>query len=383
MSRIHVLVLNDFTRDNRVLKTAGTLRQSGHEVRVLALWRPGLPERERLNDGVEVVRLRNATSRLPGGKWTGLIKAIAVQWQLIWEHRDADAWHCNDLEAFVLGVVMQRFQPRLKLIYDCHEFESERNAHPRWMRRMMGWMERRWIRKARAVLVVSPSIQRAYEERYRRYGLPPVFLVRNIPHRRQVQKMEPGVVGFAEHFSLPEGAWVALYQGAFTWNRGLEVAIEAASSLSNENIHLVLMGYGPLQHLVDDAVATYSNIHYLPAVPYDSVLAWTQSADVGLVSVDPVCLSYLYCLPNKLFEYILAGIPVLSNNLPDCAALLEAWGVGEVVAQNDAQGWADALRRLRAQPRGEYEAGLARAAENLHWEGETEQLLAAYRTAEV
>ncbi|MEY5044185.1 MAG: hypothetical protein RJA19_1412 [Bacteroidota bacterium] len=383
MSKVNVLVLNDFTRDNRVLKTARSLHKAGHEVRVLALWRPGLPEREQLADGVQVVRLRSVASRLPGGKLTGLIKAMAVQLQLIVRHRDADVMHCNDLEAFVLGVILQRFQPGLKLIYDCHEFEAERNAQPNWMRRGMGAIERAWIRRASAVLTVSPSILRAYEERYGKHGLPPTYLVRNIPHRRNTSISHSEAEGFSSYFSLPEGAWVALYQGAFTWNRGLEVAIEAAKALREENIHLVLMGYGPLQPLVDAAAAEYPNIHYMPAVPYDSVLAWTQSADVGLVSVDPVCLSYLYCLPNKLFEYILAGIPVLSNHLPDCAALIEAWEVGEVVSENNARGWAAALRQMRDQPEGKYAAGLALAAENLHWEGEEEQLYAAYRSAGV
>ncbi len=81
-----------------------------------------------------------------------------------------DAWHCNDIEAFVLGWCAQRLNPRLQLVYDCHEFEAERNAKPDLERKLVGWLERRMIRRAAAVITVSPSIAAAYEERYRGYG---------------------------------------------------------------------------------------------------------------------------------------------------------------------------------------------------------------------
>lgn len=381
MSKINVLVLNDFTRDNRVLKISRTLHAAGHEVQVLALWRPGLPAEEQGEDGVRVIRLRLWSHRLPQGKFWGMIKWLELATQVVFRHSSADAWHCNDIEAFVLGVAAKLRRPQLKLVYDCHELESERNAQAPWMRKTIGWLEHRFIRRAAVTLVVSPSILGYYQRKYQASGLGPIYLVRNVPHAPWEHQVLPSVLGFQAHFGLPAGTRMVLYQGAFTFNRGLECCIAAAQLLDRENIHLVFMGYGPLQALVDQAVADHANVHYMPAVPYEQVLAWTRTADVGLVSVAPVCLSYLYCLPNKLFEYIQAGIPVLTNNLPDCASLVLDHGVGEVVLEDTPSGWATGIRLVLSKPQGNYQEALEAAASELCWQKESQILLQAYRTA--
>ena len=94
-----------------------------------------------------------------------------------------------------------------------------------------------------------------------------------------------------------------------------------SGKLQGSRIQLVFMGYGKLQGSIAEAAASSENVHFQPAVPYQEMLQYTKDADVGLVSVRPICLSYLYCLPNKLFECIQAGVPVLVNDLPDCVAL--------------------------------------------------------------
>jgi len=381
MSKINVLVLNDFTRDNRVLKIARSLHDAGHMVQVLALWRPGLPAHELGEDGVKVTRLRLRSHRLPQGKLWGLFKWLELAGQVVFRHSSADVWHCNDIEAFVLGLAAKLRRPRLQLVYDCHELESERNAQPHWMRRTIGWLERRFIRHAAVTLVVSPSILRYYQHKYQGSGMGSIFLVRNVPHAPKERSGHPSVTGFRTHFGLSPDSRIVLYQGAFTFNRGLEVCIAAASFLAEENIHLVFMGYGPLQPLVDDAVRSRPNVHFMPAVPYDEVLSWTRTADVGLVSVAPVCLSYLYCLPNKLFEYIQAGVPVLTNDLPDCKSLVVEFGVGEVVSEDTPAGWAIGIRTMLSKPLGNYQRGLEVAASDLHWEKEAEVLREAYRAA--
>ena len=310
--RVANVVLNDFTRDNRVLKVSESLAGAGHEVTVVALHKAGLPLEEERGTW-KVARTRIATSALPRGTVFGVLKMAELALRVVWRWRKVDAWHCNDIEAFVLGWCAQRLNPRLRLIYDCHEFEAERNAKPAIERKMVGWLERRMIRRAEAVITVSPSIAEAYRERYTVHGIPDVHLVRNIPEPKP-HSGGPAPDHFRTRFGIPEGDFVALYQGAFTHNRGLATALDAMRGLEDSGIHLVLMRYGPLQPLVDAATAELPHVHVHPAVCYEAVLEHTRSADVGLVSVKPTCLGYLYCLPNKLFEYLLAGVPVLSND---------------------------------------------------------------------
>ena len=374
--RVANVVLNDFTRDNRVLKVSESLAGAGHEVTVVALHKAGLPLEEERGTW-KVARTRIATSALPRGTVFGVLKMAELALRVVWRWRKVDAWHCNDIEAFVLGWCAQRLNPRLRLIYDCHEFEAERNAKPAIERKMVGWLERRMIRRAEAVITVSPSIAEAYRKRYTGHGIPDVHLVRNIPEPKP-HSGGPAPDHFRTRFGIPEGDFVALYQGAFTHNRGLETALDAMRGLEDSGIHLVLMGYGPLQPLVDAAAADLPHVHVHPAVPYEEVLAHTRSADVGLVSVKPTCLSYLYCLPNKLFEYLLAGVPVLSNDLPDCRVLIEEFGAGSVVTQDDADGWRQALLDLRETGVEGFQPGLAKAAEALSWSSESEVLTGLY-----
>lgn len=377
--RIANVVLNDFTRDNRVLKVTESLAAQGHDVTVVALHKEGLPKEEQ-RAGWRIRRTKVTTSALPRGTVFGVLKMAELALRVVWKWRGADAWHCNDIEAFVLGWFAQRLNPRLQLVYDCHEFEAERNAKPVIERKLVAWMERRMIRKAAAVVTVSPSISAAYQERYAAYGIPEVLLIRNVPAPRvNAEEMEGAKPNhFRRRFGIPTGDFIALYQGAFNYNRGLETAIEAMEGLEEKGVHLVLMGYGPLQHLVDAAAKQHAHVHVHPAVAYEEVLEHTLSADLGLVSVKPTCLSYLYCLPNKLFEYILAGVPVLSNDLPDCRALIESLGVGRIVEQDDATGWRNALLEARLAGSAQFEAGLKRAAEVLSWESEAVPLVELY-----
>lgn len=382
--RIANIVLNDFTRDNRVLKIASTLVSEGQEVTVVALYKRGLPRREDHPQGFATHRMRLLMpARLVGSA----LKFVELCLKVTWMYRRYDAWHCNDAEAFVIGLLAKFTRPQLKLIYDCHEFEAERNGKSQWHSRGVRWMERNFIRYAEEVIVVSPSIQSAYEERYMGHGLPPVRLVRNVPGKLDasiVPKDESSGL-LRDSLGLGRDDFVALYQGAFTINRGIEELLELSAHLTGTHIHLVFMGYGLLENEVRSAADAFPNVHFQPAVPYEQVLQYTRDADVGLVSVRPICLSYLYCLPNKLFECIQAGVPVLVNELPDCVALVEEFEVGAVVRGESAQDWLHALQKLALQQPSLKETagpGLQRAQSELNWGKEQTVLATIYHRIE-
>jgi glycosyltransferase involved in cell wall biosynthesis len=142
--------------------------------------------------------------------------------------------------------------------------------------------------------------------------------------------------------------------------------------------HIVFMGYGQMQAEVEQAAASHGNIHYAPAVKPEEVLRHTAGADVGLVGVENVCLSYYYSLPNKLFEFLLAGIPALLPNYPEMVRLTEGSGAGWVVGEQDAD-WLTAINVLTA---GQVQAGkqaARRTATTLSWQTEADKLSAVYR----
>ena len=373
--KIANVVLNDFTRDNRVLKTSIALVEAGHEVTVVALHRNQLPRAEYHPAGFRIERVR---IYIPGFRVLAPFKWAELVLRIAWVYRKADAWHCNDAEAFGIGLLAKWLRSSLDLVYDCHEFESERNGKPAWLNKAVRRMETRHIGKAEEVLVVSPSIQAAYESRYTEHGMRRISLVRNVPNARSGNAATQPL---RENLGLKADDFVAIYQGALTINRGIETLLAMAPKLNGSRIHLVFMGYGMLEPQVMEAVRQNANVHFQPAVPYEEVLGYTGDADVGLVSVKPVCLSYLYCLPNKLFESIQAGIPVLVNDLPDCVALIERFGIGARVVNDTPEGWYEALAEAESKsPAWKVQAidGIREAQAAFNWENESHGLTAIY-----
>lgn len=373
--KIANVVLNDFTRDNRVLKTSIALVEAGHEVTVVALHRNQLPRVEHHPAGFRIERVR---IYIPGFRVLAPFKWAELVLRIAWVYRKADAWHCNDAEAFGIGLLAKWLRSSLKLVYDCHEFESERNGKPAWLSKAVRRMETRHIGKAEEVIVVSPSIQDAYESRYAAHGMRRISLVRNVPNARSGNAATQPL---RQNLGLKADDFVAIYQGALTINRGIETLLAMAPELNGSRIHLVFMGYGMLEPQVMEVVKSNPNVHFQPAVPYEEVLHYTGDADVGLVSVKPVCLSYLYCLPNKLFESIQAGIPVLVNDLPDCVALIEQFGIGARVVNDTPEGWYEALAEAESKsPAWKVQAidGMREAQAALNWENESHGLTAIY-----
>jgi len=373
--KIANVVLNDFTRDNRVLKITLALTEMGHHVSVGALHRQGMELHEMHPKGFEIVRMTIAS---PQRKLFAGIKWLELAFRFVRKFRKYDVWHCNDVEAFAFGILAKLTRPKLKLVYDCHEFESERNAKPFGMNPLTRVFEELFIQFAEEVFTVSPSIFNAYKTRYKKRGLKQLSLLRNVPNKR----IATGLDGpLRKQLGLTDSNFIAIYQGALTWNRGVETLLKMSERLKGTNIHLVFMGYGPLESAVVSLASVHSNIHFQPAVQYEQVLDYTGDADLGLVSVNPVCLSYRYCLPNKLFESIQAGIPVLVNSLPDCVQLIETFGIGKEVRQNDSDGWFEAIEEAsKKEPawKTQAQSGFLSAQEALNWETEVEILKKAY-----
>ena len=173
-----------------------------------------------------------------------------------------------------------------------------------------------------------------------------------------------------------------LYGGRITTARGIEETIAALPHL-DEDVHFVLLGYGEaaaLEEVTEQAHAhgVAHRVHLIGAVAPDEVSRALADGDVAVVHVRPICLSYRYALPNKLFESIRAGLPIAAADLPDMKAVVEELGVGEVFRGSSSRDLADALRAILRRP-GRYQAATRAAASHLTWEHETDQMLEMYR----
>jgi glycosyltransferase involved in cell wall biosynthesis len=119
---------------------------------------------------------------------------------------------------------------------------------------------------------------------------------------------------------------ILLYQGGLQSGRGIPVMLDAARTLND--VAFVFMGNGPLKTDILSAASHTPNVFHIPAVPVDEILEWSASADVGATLIENYGTSYYYSLPNKLFEYIRAGIPVIGSNFPEIGAIINQYQIG-------------------------------------------------------
>ncbi|MDN5686482.1 MAG: glycosyltransferase [Brachybacterium sp.] len=435
--RIAVLVYNDAANDSRVLKESASLRDAGYEVRIIAVERrelgrdadvttlgkrltlervpefaierilPALaPHWRRLISGADAAAERPSTSspaqalRHPStplaGMKAGLLRGLrsvgerayrTVALGTYWKNATAaglwaapDVIHANDGNTLVPALLIRALsRGEIAVVYDSHELWRHRNVRPdRWLAPLLETVtEAIGIRRADGVITVSPSIAAWLRDTYRLAEEP--TLVRNVPVADALPSRSTGVL--RERAGLAEQHRVIAYGGRITSARGIEETIAALPHL-DEDVHFVLLGYGEraaLDQVRAEAArhGVTDRVHLVGAVAPDDVSRSLADGDVAVVHVRPICLSYRYALPNKLFESIRAGLPIAAADLPDMRQVVEELGVGEVFRGSSPQDLAEALAAVLESPETYRERARA-VAPQLTWEHETEPMLALY-----
>lgn len=437
-ARVVSLVYNDASRDSRVLKTTATLRAAGADARIVASARehaghpaglgwvgqlevhrvadlslvrtfPRLAAAWRRHRGKNPAPVTDAapsvqvptmqvlpTKAVPTRTLPTQALALAADvWmrtygtvRLAYWWRGAvretralapDVVHANDANALV-PALLSTIGTRARVVYDSHELWRHRNIlrRNRWLAPYVeAAIESVGIRMVAGVITVSPSIadwlQRTYSLRER------PTLVRNIPTARELP--DPAQGRLHELAGLAPADKVVSYVGGITTGRGLEETVDAMALLP-EDTHLVLLGYGE-QRYVDGLLerartaGVHRRVHLAGSVPSPEVPQALADADVAVVFVRPICLSYRYSLPNKLFESIHAGLPIVAADLPDTAEVVRRYGVGEVFDASTPEDLAAAVREVLGHPAAYRVAARAAAAE-LTWEHEADQLVGLY-----
>ena len=330
------LVLNKFLNDSRVFKTSKSLLKLGNEIQVVALHESGLSEYETVSN-IPLHRIKLKTKNLSKHKLLQIIKLIEFIIRFVIHYRNVDVLHCNDLSALFVGVCTKTTRPELILVYDSHEYaindvpyQSARSI------RLNSMLESVLVKFASSVINVSNSIANEYS---RLYDIPKPYLVLNCPPYHEQTKHNL----FRERLAIRADQSIFLYQGGFSKGRGIELLLEAFSDLGVDTNVLVLMGYGPLEGLIQEKAKQQKTIYIHSAVRPDVLLNFTSSADFGILFYEDTCLNHRYCSPNKIFEYLMAGLPVLTSNLVEMKRLVETEGVGIVAKENTMEGFRRAV----------------------------------------
>ncbi len=374
--RIVMLVRNAYTHDTRVEKEARTLIEAGFEVTVVADAAPGLPERE-TRDGSSVIRVPRTAAAIPG------LRFLLHEWRLarrLTELRPTYL-HAHDSNA-LLAVATAAGRLGVPFVLDAHELWLGRPPRDRpapYRFAFRAWytvLERLLVPRAAAVVTVSPPIARHLERRYR---LRTVELVPNYPdigrplERREIRDLVPGI---------PPSAPIVLHLGAYLPDRGLDQVVEALVTV--EQAHLVVLGAGSRAPTLAELAARLgigNRVHLVPPVPSDEVIDYSASATVGIAPIVPTTLNNAYSLPNKLFQYMAAGVPVLASALPQLTEIVEGSDAGVTVDTRDVPALGAALRSLLRDPDrlGQMGRNARRAVEERYsWERSATTLRSVY-----
>lgn len=361
--------------ETRMLKIASSLSKHRvfNEIRIVGISAVNLPAYEYLGNGIHIHRI----APVFGGEINGSIGKLArtLGWYiavLIWVRNYSPiCLNCHSLPVLPLSTAI-KFWKRCKLVYDTHELETE-TIGCRGLRKIIAkFIEASLIYSCEAVCVVNPSLALWYKDQY---GLKRVWVVRNLPVASDRVPGKSGLLRKKINLDPPD-AILFIYQGILAEGRGIHNLIDAFKT-ANGMKHIVFMGYGPLDGVVQQAAIEHNNIHFLPAVAPEVVKDYTVDADIGLCLIENTCLSYYLCAPNKLFEYVACGVPAVVSNFPEMSCFVDSHSCGWKLEPSLTE-----ISRLVESIDRETlfikQQNALHVGENYNWENEVPELLKMY-----
>lgn len=391
--RVVMTVNNPGTTDNRVFKAAQAAVRNGYECHLVGFLRDGFPARE-IVEGVHLHRIAPPPiSELP---WRWALRrpprpvavdpgagadasrktapAVPPPWRTLaeqffqkvanamrsmgqlprmqqWQYFHTfytqivslkpDLIHCHDLWPLQACVAAAE-ATGAKVIYDSHELEAHRNIQ--WTtqeRRCWAGLESRLLPKLDGVITVSDGIARELETQFKRRR---VEVIHNTPWRPEASACGADVRSAA---GIAEDVPLIVYVGFITFGRGVEKLVQ--SMRHYPEAHVALVGPARADMLskfreLAQIQGAEDRLHILPPVPAADLIPFLSTADVSAIIFQGTCLSHYYIKPNKLFESVFAGLPVVVPPFPDIARFVVENDVGCVFTSDAPEDLAQALR---------------------------------------
>ena len=304
-----LLYPSNLASPGRLVKIARSLSPLFSQTHVVGIDQGDLPTDEAVAPTVRLTRIRGASlgARLGGVR-------VVVAWGARVYRRFAKqrvaAVSAQNLFLLPLAHALARHTGAV-FAYNAHELETETVGSVGLRQRLQRVIERRYILRADVVSVVNESIAQWYRSAYP--GVDPV-VVTNAPTGAD------GVIDLRTQLGIPEGALLYLHSGYLAPGRNIPLILRAFEQVTSA--HVAFVGSGALLPEVERAAAEHPNIHRLPPVEPDQVLAMTRGADVALCLIESGCLSHRLSTPNKMMEAFAAKVPALCSPLSEARRYL-------------------------------------------------------------
>jgi len=231
-------------------------------------------------------------------------------------------------------------------------------------------LEKFFIKKTDKVLVTGDGDAEFLQEFY---GIKNTIVIRNLP-----LKLKPfDKKDYRKILGIPSSSTILLYQGVILEGRGFEPLLKAMQKV--DNCSLVVLGTGAFQlkyQKIAVELGIENRIHFLGNIEQKELINYTAAADIGIALIENISKSYYYALPNKLFEYIMAGLPVLISNLPQMKKIVLDYEVGEIVDLENSDEVANKLKILIEDKNklDYYKQKTILASDELNWQSEYQKI---------
>lgn len=362
--KVLVSVTNDLLTDQRVHKVCLYLVDNGFDVLLIGrIRKDSLPMDQR------PYRCRRMNVLFDKGPLFYAIYNIFLFFYLLIQKKDILV--SNDLDTLLPNYLISKIC-RTKLVYDTHELFTEVPELVSRPKVQNIWLniEKRIFPKLKHVITVNKSIADIYSEKYN----VEVKIVRNISRKRTITKEKDRA-----DLGLPKDKFVVLMQGAWiNMDRGGEELLASFCDL-NDRFYLVFAGGGDvIEHLKEESerLGLTHKVKFFPRMPYEELCQITQNCDLGVSLDKDTNLNYKYSLPNKLFDYIHSGIPVLVSDLVEIKRVVEENEVGVVIDKVEPKLIATTIEEIYADKvrYDKMKSNTIKASAVLNWENETKTL---------
>lgn len=374
------LVANEIQNTTRLFKITKFLTESGRvgSLTIIGFWREGLKLKEEYLPNVIIERKKTFKQQFPRVEFGFLNKLLVglsifplfLNVLISCMKNKPGVIYCHDVVMLPCALITKLFTS-CEIIYMPHELETLESGSGKVVNFFLAIIERIGMKYVKHTTVVSPGIAEWYKKSYKNKE---VSIIRNIPEFSPVHNIFQKKL--RKELNLAESDIIFIYQGLIEKTRGIVEVSDTFSKISQENKHLVFMGYGPEVKLIEEFQSTYQNIHYLPAVDPDDIFSYTSDADCGVLFISQnISKSYEYSLPNKYFEYVKSGIPILlSNNLMSIASEVSEHNTGWVINSVN-EDLLVFLQKIKKNQIEELKANVALASDKYNWESEVKLLL--------
>ena len=357
MKKIIVSVSNDLTTDQRVHRTCLTLKELDFEVLLVGRKSSRIATPKRPYSCKQFGMIFNKGFLFYAEFNTRLFFFLLFQ--------KKDILLANDLDTLLPNYLVSRFLKK-PLVYDSHELFTEipELIERPLVKRFWCFIEKITVPNIKHAYTVSPAIATYYNERYQTN----FKVVRNLPFANHEKKVEMGID--------PKGRKILIYQGALNIGRGLELLLDTMTYLDN---HLLLIiGSGDVEtQLLEKSkkLQLKDKVRFMGRMNPNELKKITLQADLGFSLEEDLGLNYRFALPNKIFDYIQAEVPIIISDLPEMNDLMQHYTFGEVIMARNPKDLALQIESILLK---DFKAPLKKAKKDLVWENEKQHLIAIF-----